>query len=49
MVDRHVITKQPSVKSTIKKIEAQLAFETDTRGKKQLQKALDYWKGREQK
>ena len=48
MTDRHIVTKQrmPSTKSVIKRIETALAVEETTRGKVQLEKALDYWKRR---
>jgi len=47
-VDRHIVTKQraPSIKTVIKKIEAALATEVDPKDKEQLERALDYWKGR---
>jgi len=48
MVDRHVVTKQqaPSIKSIIEGLEAQLAVEVDPEGREQLEKYLEYWKGR---
>ena len=50
-VDRHVVTKQrsPSIKSIIQRIEADLKVETTEKGKAQLEKYLDYWKGRKNK
>jgi len=49
-MDRHIVTKQraPSIKSLIAKIEAQLAIETDPKGKEQLEKYLEYWKRRKE-
>jgi len=48
MVNRHVVTKQraPSIKSIIERLEVQLAVEVDPKGREQLERYLDYWKGR---
>jgi len=48
MVNRHVVTKQkaPSTKEVIRRIEDLLAVETTERGKAQLERSLEYWKGR---
>lgn len=47
MVDRHVVTKQraPSDKEMIRRVEAALAIEENPKGRAQLERALDYWKG----
>ena len=48
MVDRHVVTKQkaPSIRSIIGGIEDALKTEVDPEGREQLEKYLEYWKGR---